>query len=358
MRTTERKILILGTSPLSKGGIGTVVKGFNESVRPKGYSFNHIVTHSDCGNAAKVILAVRAYLKCLFDLRKENYDLVHMHTAFGASFFRSIPFIRLAIKRGVPVINHIHSDDWHAFYDCSSSEKRQLISNVYSSCDRVIALSEEWRDILTSVVPDKKIVILENFTPIYEEEFYPHYRNKVVLFMSRLERIKGCDLLPSIIELVVSKVPDVKFVICGEGGMEDDLRREIIERSLTLNVKLMGWIDGARKADVLKQSSIFLLPSYSEGMPMCILEAMGMGLPVISTHVGGIPKLVEDGKNGYLSKPGDFTAIANDLVRLLNNPNEMARMGEEGKAQAKSRSIAAYDNKLKEIYDSLLKEKH
>lgn len=350
------KVCMLGTSPNSKGGIGTVVKGFGDSVKPRDYSFDHIVTHADYGKAGKLALALAAYLKCLVKLTKNNYDLVHMHSAFGASFTRSIPFIELAAKRGVPIVNHLHSDDWEMFYNSASAEKRDLISRVYNKCDRLIVLSEEWRTILSSVVSCDKIVVLENFSPIFDASFLPDYDCRVVVFMSRIEKIKGCDILPQICEMVVSRVPDATFLICGEGSMEDSLRNELADRSLESSVKLMGWIDSKKKIDLLKSAALFLLPSYGEGMPMCILEAMGLGLPVVSTDVGGVPRLVENGVNGYLCEPGNAEAIACAIVSLLEHPETLHHMGVESKARAASRSVEAYGKRLKVIYDDLIDE--
>lgn len=350
------KVCMLGTSPNSKGGIGTVVKGFNDSVRPQGYSFEHIVTHADYGKAGKSALALAAYFKCLSRLTTNNYDLVHIHSAFGASFTRSIPFIELAAKRGVPIVNHLHSDDWEMFYNSASAEKRNLISRVYAKCDKLIVLSEEWRTILSSVVSRDKIVVLENISPVFDPSFLPDYNCKVVVFMSRIEKIKGCDILPRICEMVVTRVPDASFLICGEGSMEDSLRNELAERSLESNVKLMGWIDSERKLNLLKSGALFLLPSYGEGMPMCILEAMGMGLPVVATDVGGVPRLVENGISGYLCEPGNAEAIAYAIVNLLEHPEMLLRMGVEAKARAASRSVEAYGERLKAIYDDLIGE--
>ena len=345
---------MLGTSSDSKGGIGTVVRGFVEDIHPEGYSFKHIVTHADRGPVAKVSIAGTAFIKCALSMRRGSYDLVHVHSAFGASFTRSIPFIRMASERGLPLVNHIHADDWGSFYDEATAEKKRRIAEVYSSCDRIIALSQEWADTLSAVVSEDKIVVLENFSPVYDENYVPDWNGKTVVFMSRLERIKGCDILPDICDKVLARVPDARFLICGEGSMGGILQAKLRERHLEDRVELLGWIGADRKIDILKQGSVFLLPSYGEGMPMCVLEAMGLGLPVVATNVGGIPQLISNMKNGYICDPGDAESISKALIALLGNPKKCAAMSSEAKKSAETRSIASYSKQLKKIYDELL----
>jgi len=79
--------------------------------------------------------------------------------------------------------------------------------------------------------------------------------------------------------------------------------------------------------DYYKHADIFVLPSYNEGLPMSILEAGSFGLPVISTPVGGIPEVIEDGVNGYLIEPGDIEALKDRLLLLANGPELREKMG-------------------------------
>lgn len=87
---------------------------------------------------------------------------------------------------------------------------------------------------------------------------------------------------------------------------------------------------------------------------MCVLEAMGLGLPVVATNVGGIPQLINDMKNGCICEPGDAESISKALVALLSNPKKCSAMSSEAKKSAEARSISAYSKQLKAIYDELL----
>lgn len=351
-----KRVCMLGTSSESKGGIGTVVRGFLEDISLEEYEFAHIVTHRDGNFAAKAFLAGRAYAECFSSMVLDNFSLVHVHSAFGASFTRSIPFIRLAESRGIPVVNHLHADDWGAFYGAASSSKRKLIADTYRRCSKVITLSQEWAETLGAILPNRQIAVLENFTPIFEEGFWPDCSSKTVVFMSRLERIKGCNILPEICEEVVSHIPGVRFLICGEGSMRDELIREMQERRVEGSVRFLGWVESKRKMDVLKQSSLFLLPSYGEGMPMCILEAMGLGLPVVSTSVGGVPQIVENGVNGFIAEPGDARGIAHAIIEIFADENEYSSMSRQSKARAACHSTRNYAKRLEAIYNEVLED--
>lgn len=351
-----RRVCMLGTSPESKGGVGAVVKGYVDSVRPEGYTFNHVVTHVDRGPAGKIAVAGKAYLKCLASLNRSNYDLVHLHTSFGASFTRSVPFIKMAHKRGIPIVNLVHTDKWKTFYVDAPQSKKDTIARIYGLCDKILVLSEEWRDCFSAVVAPERLEVLENFTPTYEENFWPNWDARTVVFVSRIEGYKGCDVLPDICELVLKKIPSARFLICGDGSMKDEFAYEIGRRGIDQQVELVGWVDGPRKIQMLKRGSMFLLPSYGEGMPMCVLEAMGLGLPVVATEVGGLPQLVTSGQNGFLCVPGDASGIANAITDVLGSPEKLAAMGVVSKERAYWHSFGPYSEKLKAIYDDALRE--
>lgn len=353
-----RRVCLLGTSPESKGGIGTVVRGYVEDIRPNGYAFNQIVTHEDCDGLSKISIACSALTRCLESIKKRDVDLFHIHSAFGASFYRSIPFIELISRSGVPVINHIHADDWAAFYGNASPRKQKLIKEIYSKCDKIVALSDEWADTLSSVVPAGKISVLENFTPVFDPKWMPNPGTRTVVFMSRLEKIKGCEILVEICERVTRRLPDITFLICGEGSLQARIVDEISERGLDRNVKMLGWLSGEQRIEVLKQGSAFFLPSYGEGMPMCILEAMGVGLPVVATKVGGVPRIVKHGVNGYLCEPGDIDGLADAVVQVFLDEATYTRMSRESKHLAERRSIPHYADDLRAIYDEVLEGGH
>ena len=129
---------------------------------------------------------------------------------------------------------------------------------------------------------------------------------------------------------------------------------EMKARNIDGNVTFFGWVEGGSKIEILKRASLFLLPSYGEGMPMCLLEAMGLGLPVVSTKVGGVPRIVKNGINGFVLEPGDAQGIANAIINILDNPSGYPAMSKASKATAASHSLKRYEKRLESLYDEVL----
>ena len=110
----------------------------------------------------------------------------------------------------------------------------------------------------------------------------------------------------------------------------DKIKKLIDEKGISDNVEFPGWVRGDTKDKLLRKADVFFLPSYNEGMPMSVLDAMGYGLPVVSTNVGGIPKIVHDGENGYCCDPGDVNRFAKGITEILLDRKERKSFGQTG----------------------------
>jgi len=114
-----------------------------------------------------------------------------------------------------------------------------------------------------------------------------------------------------------------KFLLAGNGDI-DKVKKIIKDKNLEDFVIVPGWISDDEEIEkIYRQTAIYLLPSYNEGMPMSILEAMSFGIPVISTNVGAIPKVVEK-ENGYIIEPGDLDALENKILSIIEHELEYA----------------------------------
>lgn len=333
-----------------KGGIASVVNGYRGSELERHHRITYIESYRDGSKWDKLGKALKGYVAFRRLLRKDRPDLVHVHSSFGPSFYRKMPFILWSASRGIPVVNHIHGAEFDAFYENASGAKRKRVRKVYGRCTRLVALSEEWAARLQQIVPRERIDVLENYCRIPEEPFDKGRNKKQVLFMGELGERKGCFDIPAVWERVKEKCPGATLVMAGDGEMVR-VREAFSRKGLVEDVSFPGWVRGKEKERLLCESAVFLFPSYHEGMPMAVLEAMGYGLGIVTTTVGGIPQLIAHGRSGFLEAPGDLAAMAEDVSALIQDEALCRDMGELARKTAEEKySLKIHLQKLEETY--------
>lgn len=340
-----------------KGGIASVVNGYRGSELERHHRITYIESYRDGSKWDKLGKALKGYVAFRRLLRKDRPDLVHVHSSFGPSFYRKMPFILWSASRGIPVVNHIHGAEFDAFYENASGAKRKRVRKVYGRCTRLVALSEEWAARLQQIVPRERIDVLENYCRIPEGLSDTGRNKKQVLFMGELGERKGCFDIPAVWEQVKKKCPDATLVMAGDGEMAR-VREAFSRKGLAGDVTFPGWVRGEEKERLLRESGIFLFPSYHEGMPMAVLEAMAYGLGIVTTTVGGIPQLIAHGRSGFLEAPGDLSAMAEDVSALIKDEELCRNMGELARKTAEQKySLKIHLQKLEETYRKACQKK-
>ena len=146
---------------------------------------------------------------------------------------------------------------------------------------------------------------------------------------------KGQQFLIEAAAMVITQIPNVRFVILGAGELEGQLRKQIAKLKVDRHVLLAGF-----RPDVLslqKSFDLFVLSSITEGLGTTLLDAMALGRPIIATKTGGIPEVIIDGKTGLLVPPRDAQSLASAIVALLRDPERRARLGTEANRRAKEK---------------------
>ncbi len=312
------KICMVGPDPKVMGGIATVVSGYLNSSLIKEYDITYVSSYKDGNKLKKFIVAVLAYIKFIWICTFNRPNIIHIHSSFGASFYRKMFFIIIGKLFAIPIINHIHGAEFDKFYTKATSKKKKLIYKIYLMCYKIIVLSKEWKDKFEKVIDGSKIEIVENFSVVPSNITAAENRDNVVLFLGYIGIRKGAYDIPNVVKEVIKYVPNVRFILCGNGEV-DKLKRIIKENNLDKNIELTGWINNKQKYELLNTSKIYFLPSYNEGLPMSILEGMSYGLPIVSTNVGGIPTVISSGFNGFIYDPGSTLEFANAILKLLKN---------------------------------------
>ena len=355
----SQKIVMIGPYPKDyiHGGMEAVLSVYLESPKLEKYNIEYLAAWYEFNKIKMIITFIRCLYRLLFLFVFYKVPLVHVHMAAWGSFYRKAILILLAKIFRKNVILHLHGSEFNMFYERSARITKWLVSKTFDSVDVIIVLSKLWLDHVKSKTANNNIKILYNpvfIRPLPKKLKRKNKREKSVLFIGTLMQRKGIyDLLHAIPE-IVRRYPSAQFNICGDGDL-DECERYCNEKNILEHVEFCGWVTGKEKSEKLQSADLFVLPSYNEGLPVAILEAMAASLPIISTYVGGIPDIIKNGENGFLIKPGDVDGLIESIVTLLQDDVLRNKIAVQNANMAREYFDAdVVINELREIYDELL----
>lgn len=359
MVDVSKKVLTIGSEYQDhRGGIGAVLESYSKYLAP----FKFVASY-DRENPSKWYM-IKFFLKSVRKIKRtlqadKEIEIVHIHGAAKGSVFRKyVVFLLCSKVFHKKVIFHCHGSEMKKFYSASPYPVKVMMRHLFSGVDLVICLSESWRSFFLDNFNCKRIEVLENI--VVSPELVPiktWSEPLKFLFLGRIGDRKGIfDLLAVLTAEKPVFMDKIKLYVGGDGEVEK-LKKIIAENDLENIVEYVGWVSGERKIELLKECDVYILPSYNEGLPISILEAMSYGLVVASTNVGGIPEVIKNGHNGYLFEAGDRAQIFKTLQHIINGDSLRA-------AELRSRSFDIVENyypekvipKLKTFYKSLLIE--
>ncbi len=346
------KILMIAPDMNFKGGIASVIKLYYDNGL-----YNNQIIYFASYKGKNILFQLFFYfffsIKYIFQLiTNKNIKLVHIHTASRGSFLRKFFVAVIAKIFNKKILLHIHGAEFDIFYQKSPTFIKKIITKTLNSSDLVIVLSKQWKDKVLKISLNPNVKILYNPT-IIKELNQTNSDKTNFLFMGHLGKRKGVYDIIEAGKYITNKA--VQINLYGDGNIEE-FKKLVIDNNLQDKIIIKGWISGEEKIEVFKNSNALILPSYNEGLPISILEAMAYGMPVISTPVGGIPEAVENGFNGFLIQPGDFKALAERIDILASDEQLRENMGKESYRIAKEKfDIKVITKQLEEIYDNLLK---
>jgi glycosyltransferase involved in cell wall biosynthesis len=164
---------------------------------------------------------------------------------------------------------------------------------------------------------------------------------KQLVCVGRLCEQKGQLLLVEAAARLRDSGEDFTLVLVGDGEMREEVDRAIATHGLQNMVMVTGWASGDAVRDYINESRALVLPSFAEGLPVVIMEALALGRPVLTTYIAGIPELVEPKACGWLVPAGSIDALVSTMVEALHTPLEdLARMGRQGRARVLARHDA------------------
>lgn len=318
----NKKVLMVGSSLDVKGGMTTVVEGFlsNEF---KNFSIYYIPTHIEKSKFMQIIFYAMASIKIIFYLIFKQITIAHIHFSERGSFTRKNLVLKLCKIFNKKTIIHMHGAEFKEFYNDSKSGKKKKILKFLKDADRVIVLGDSWYKFVKELDSEIKVETMPNFVTCVEDKAKFETNEVNIVFLAVLIKRKGIFDLIEAVNLIIKekKFKDYKLriIVAGSGKEEEIVKERVNNLGISEYFDFRGWIGKKEKEEILKSGQIFILPSYNEGLPVSILEAMSYGLPIISTNVGSIEDAVIDGYNGSIIEPGDIIGIRNSIVSLIKN---------------------------------------
>ena len=330
-----------------KGGIAMVVYNYSSFFE----SFRTITTTSEGSYFRKLLKFIRALIIFLYHTIKNDYSILHIHGSSNISFFKKRIFICIAYFFNKKIIFHCHGAEFMIF----TKQNYKLVKKTLDKVDVVVALSQSWKDFFENELLLKRVEIIKNTVPCVSDN-HKEKDNGILelLFLGAIGDRKGIfDLLDVILKC--RDKYDRKLRLRVGGNDEVDRLIEFIDKNSLHNlISFEGWVKGDLKHKLLSQADILILPSYNEGLPIVILEAMTYKMPIISTKVGGIPEVVGS-ENGILIDAGDKEQIESALDEMLaKSKDDIIKMGLKSYDKVQCHLPSHVEEELIQMYNSLL----
>jgi glycosyltransferase involved in cell wall biosynthesis len=277
-----------------------------------------LVTRGDGSLFEASFVFARALVQFFLAAKRGQIDLVHINLASSGSTYRKLMLAALARRLGIPYVIHLHSGRFDQFWRTVGPRRAAAIDKCFGRAGAVIVLGEFWADVVGERVPAArdKTFVLANATRSSLGDPVPAPDGAVrITFLGKIGPNKGTPQLIDALAALKHR-DDWIATICGNGAVDEsrDLARRLAIADRTF---FPGWLDEEATAEQLRNTDIFVLPSFSEGLPMSILEAFARGIAVVATPVGSVPEVIEHDRNGLLVPAGDVPALARALERLI-----------------------------------------
>ena len=293
--------------------------------------------------------------------------LVQTSTSFDCiSVIRDGLFIYFAKKRGLNVIVFFHG--WKLNFE-SKIEKYFLkfFKFIFFRADKILVLSsrfkkklEEWgynkEIIIESTIVDEDLLNGFDFGIHLQKKFLINNSDPIfnLLFLARIEIEKGIYETINAFRILLEKNKNLNLFIAGNGREEENIKSYVEENSIN-NIRFLGYLSGVEKRRAFEIADVYILPSYTEGMPNSVLEAMAFGLPIITRSVGSIPEIIENGINGYHTDSMDSTVFSELIQKLIDNPDLRKVISINNYIIAKERYISSeVVKRIETIYNNTL----
>lgn len=347
-KITSNNVLTIGCKyDPPKGGVAQVMYTYSKEV----YPVFHCITNSGNGGVFKKswLFAWGWFKTFVVLLCNQEIRIVHIHTASYNSFKRSTYFFNLAKKLHKKVVLHIHGGGFREYFKTNPT----WIKNELLKADYIVALTDTWKEYFQKELHLPHVVTVNNIISAPQIREVEHDGRLHLLFLGFIVEAKGIFDLADVIKEHKGEWEGKLLLHVGGNHEVERLQRFVMYNGLENLIHYEGWVSGERKIELLNLMDAYILPSYIEGLPISILEALSYGKPVISTPVGGIPEVVDE-KNGYLFTPGDHKAMYEIIHGILEKPDSLIEKSKNAIESVESCFPAKIANVLESVYKEIL----
>ncbi len=342
--------------------IGTFVKSHQEELHRLGISADLVADRGEGSSRPAVVIKYLSLLiRSLFAALKRRYDLIHAHYLFPTGL---IGLLAAKIRGSALVVTSHRGDIWDM--PRRSRIHHWLTRKVLQGADQIIAVSQELQKemIVAFDIPEEKISVID--MGVTTSEFLTDDKGlqKDSLGVSRdtilllfvgidMERKGALVLFDAVKRLGDRLNRSAHFYLIG-GGDLSPYQKRLDNADLGKRITLLGLQPHDQTRRWVRAADVFILPSYGEGLPVSVMEAMAGGCAIVSTKVGGIPQLIENGKNGLLVTPGSDEELAEALHQITADPAYRRAIAAAGISRIQDYDTSHKVREILSIYSSIL----
>lgn len=375
-----KKVLFVGpdttNSERYKGGIHNIIKPlkdgyihtffdngidisfFNTERIPRSATSEGKITTNNLKNTFKI------FKDTFYELGNIRYDILLYATSTGLPLLKDLLIARQLKRRyDVRIIMQIHSADIDMILFKNFFLKQFVFYMLVKTCDGCVFLSDKlMQTFVVKGFAKEKSYLLYNYHkldlcdgPVKTKISRDNKTGKTrLLFMGGFNRHKGLLDLFTALESIDDNLYSLD--LCGGYNSDDKELKNVLEKFCSGNKRSIvnhGYVSGKKKNNIFINSDIFVLPSYSEGLPVVLLEAMAAGCAIITTDVGAITEVVKDNENGIIISPGHVIALKEAILRLINDKELLQTLQKTNFNESRRYDIENYINGLSNIFNSV-----
>ena len=323
------KILINMPNPFKdNGGVSNHFYGLSKYFPQKQTSYCYTGGLKNYNKILASPLYLAQYLKFIYKIIRFRPDIINLNPSLRHdAVIRDGIYLLISkfFRKKVIVFWHGWKSDFEEKID---KKYLQSFKKVYGKSDVFIILSGDVKMKLKQWGFQQPIFVtttkVDDFL-IKDLDIQSKVISHSILFLGRLEKTKGIFETLEAFKILHSQFPGASLTFAGNGPDEKSLK-DLVESEKIENIHFLGFVRNAQKIEAFRKADIFVLPSYTEGMPTAVLEAMAFGLPVLTTPVGGIPDFFIENQMGYLSDARDFQKFAEKMRLLYSDTDQWKKI--------------------------------